>query len=154
MSRLPPMKGARAICRAESPQKAEWGTLICEKSGRFEWSRFVTDFDNGQVTIPRDQCGANKVFAAEVHVHPYPYGQTQFSTGDIGNANFYPGIPWYVRLPRNEVNPTTTDILKTWNTGDRSAGQNICRRTAAGLWEPFVGSYQTDVNARCDTPQP
>jgi hypothetical protein len=77
------------------------------------------------------------------------------SGGDTERADGLPGIPSYLLAPKPNAGlpPTTMQILKTWNSGDQSAAQNICLLGANGQWARYQNVAGTE-NARCDTPTP
>ena len=127
----------------------EWGGLICAKSNGFTWSRLITSSLVDQVQIPTDSCSVNHSYAARFHTHPRPTGLPHFSGPDLGYPDATPGIPAYLLAPQGSSR--VFSFLKTWNTGDRSAQQNIC--ILESYWVSYEGVAGT-AGARCDTPLP
>jgi alpha-tubulin suppressor-like RCC1 family protein len=139
-----------------SVTRSEWSGQVCQRSGYFEWSRFYTILDPGTSgPPPTGLCNAFNTFAAFYHTHPLPNGMDHHSGGDTDRADSLAGIPSYLLAPKPNagLSPTRMQILKTWNSGDRSATQNICLLGANRVWAPYQNVAGTE-NARCDTPTP
>jgi hypothetical protein len=133
----------------------EWGGLICQKGDGFEWSRIVTSHNVSEVEIPSDLCASNHAFAARYHTHPIAFGQPSPSGPDTDKADQNPGLPYYLSAPELPTSgaPRRRQLLKWWNTGDRTAQQNVCVQQAGGGWIPYPHIAGTN-GARCDTPIP